>query len=170
MRSTTTRSVFVPAGREGAGIGANAKSVHREERPFFQGKPEVLPSEEGHRAARLRGVPRRPAECPGPSLVFQAGALEEDGAPVGRVRPGAKHKADPERQVFDRLSQRGPAGQVVTVPESARGCGHSVPHPGTHCRGCDRAHSPGGVGTQTDKGRCAGGRAPRGGGFSVEKP
>ena len=93
---------------------------------------EVLPSEEGHRAARLRGVPRRHAERPWPSLVFQAGALEEDGVPVGRVRPGAERKADSKRQIFNRLSQRGPAGQVVTVPESARGCGHSVPHPGTH--------------------------------------
>ena len=86
------------------------------------------------------------------------------------MRPGAEHKADPERQVFDRLSRRGLAGQVVTVPESARGCGHSVPHPGTHCRGRDRAHSPGGVGTRTNKNRSAGGRAPRGGGLSVEKP
>ena len=88
----------------------------------------------------------------------------------GRAPVGAEYKADLERQVFDRLSQRGPAGQVVTVPESARGCGHSMPNPGTHCRGCDRAHSPGGVGTQTNKNRSAGGRAPRGGGLSVEKP
>ena len=39
------------------------------------------------------------------------------------MRPGAERKADSKRQIFNRLSQRGPAGQVVTVPESAGGVG-----------------------------------------------
>ena len=55
---------------------------------------EVLPSEEGHRAARLRGVPRRHAERPWPSLVFQAVGpwkrtelLSAVCGPVQSVRP-----------------------------------------------------------------------------------
>ena len=154
MRSVTKRSVFAPAVRAPAPAPAPTLSRLTARSHPLSGE-EVLPSEQGHRAVRLRGVPCRPAERPGPSLVFQVGALEEDGAPVGRVRPGAEHKADLKRPISYRLSQRGPAGRVVTVPESARGCGHSVPHPGTHCRGRDRAHSPGGVGTETNKNRSA---------------
>ena len=114
--------------REGGGTGSDAKPAHREERPVFQGK---------------RFFPRNKVTGPPAFLEFPVvlqniqgqvsfPKLEEDGAPVGRVRPGAERKADPKRPIFNRLSQRGPAGQVVTVPESSRGCGHSVPHPGTH--------------------------------------
>ena len=113
--------------REGA--DADAKPAHREERPVFQGKRFSL----GRRTPGRPPSWSSPSSCRTslPSLVSKAGALEEDGAPVGRVRPGAERKADPKRPISNRLSQRGPAGQVVTVPESSRGCGHSVPHPGT---------------------------------------
>ena len=129
MLSVTTRSVFAPAVRAPAPAPTLSPLTARSD-PSFRGRGSSL----GRRS------PGRPPSWSSPSscrtslasLVSQAGALEEDGAPVGRVRPGAERKANPKRPISNRLSQRGPAGQVVTLPESAAGCGRSVPHPSTH--------------------------------------
>ena len=108
--------------REGAGTGTNAKPAHREERPFCQGK---RPPAFVEFPVVLQNVPG-PVSFPKPGPWKRTELLSAVCGPVQSVRPIQNGKF-----------------VIGCYSESARGCGHSVPHPGTHCRGCDRTHSPG---------------------------
>ena len=118
MRSVTTRSVFAPAVRAPA-PAPTLSPAHREERhPSFRGRGSSLGRRSPGRPpswsspSSLQKVPG-PVSFPKPGPWKRTELLSAVCGPVQSVRPIQK------RPISNGLSQRGPAGQVVTVPESA---------------------------------------------------